>query len=210
MARSQDLSTQSVGLKARFAFVNGLFDLQTTQSGKKQWNVTLLFPKGADIAPLEKLALEAAVEEWGDKAKQMIADGLIKSPFLDGDGPQGKSKKNGEPHAGFPGHRFIRCTSGEDYPPKLVNAQLRPITSKAELKSGDYGYAVLNAFTWENREKGKGITFGISFVMKAEDGESLGGGGAGAAEDHFAPIADEGSAPDETKTGDGAGGLFGG
>lgn len=209
MARSEDLSTQKVGLLGRFAFTQGLFELQTTQSGKKQWNVTILFPKTADLSPLHNLAAEAAKAEWGDKAIQMIKDGIIKSPFLDGDGKQGKSKKTGEPHSGFPGNTFIRCASGEDYRPKIVDSKLLPIVDKADLKSGDYGYAVLNAFTWENRENGKGITFGISMAMKARTGESLGGGGAGPAEDYFEKIEDEGDAPAETKSGAGAKALFG-
>lgn len=209
MARSEDLSTQKVKLLGRFAFTNGLFELQTTQSGKKQWNVTILFPKSADLSPLHNLAAEAAKAEWGDKAIQMIKDGIIKSPFLDGDGKQGKSKKTGEPHSGFPGHWFIRCTSGEDYRPKLVNGQLLPITSKTELKSGDYGYAVLNCFTWENKENGKGITFGTSMILKAKDGESLGGGGSADPDDYFEKIADEGETPEAAKTGSGAAGLFG-
>ena len=185
MARSQDLSTQQAKLLGRFAFTNGLFELQTTQSGKKQWNLTVLFPKSLDISALHSLALEAAKEEWGDKAVGMIQSGIIKSPFLDGDGPQGKNKKNGEPHKGFPGHTFIRMASGEDYRPKL-----------------------LNAYTWETKEQGKGISFGFSYVMKAKDGESLGGGGAGSPEQFFEKIEDEGEAPAETK-GAGAGGLFG-
>lgn len=209
MARSEDLSTQKVGLLGRFAFTQGLFGLQTTQSGKKQWNVTILFPKTADLSPLHNLAAEAAKAEWGDKAIQMIKDGIIKSPFLDGDGKQGKSKKTGEPHMGFPSNMFIRCTSGEDYRPKIVNGKLLPIVDKADLKSGDYGYAVLNAYTWENRENGKGVTFGISLVLKAKEGESLGGGGGGSAEDYFEKIEDEGDAPAETKSGAGAAGLFG-
>lgn len=209
MARSQDLSTQKAKLLGRFAFTDGLFTLQDTQSGKKQWNVTILFPKTLDLAPLHSLALEAATGEWGDKAVQMIKDGIIKSPFLDGDGKQGKSKKTGEPHAGFPGHTFIRCTSGQDYRPKVVNQQLLPITSKADLKSGDYGYAVLSAYTWETKENGKGITFGVSMVLKARDGESLGGGGFGDPEEYFEKIEDQGDAPTETKSGAGAAGLFG-
>ena len=210
MSRSEDLSTQKFKLLGRFAFTQGLFDLQTTQSGKKQWNVTILFPKTADLTPLHNLALAAAQAEWGEKAVQMIKDGIIKTPFLSGDGKQGKSKKTGEPHSGFPGHTFIRCTSGEDYRPKLLNGKLLPIADKSELKSGDYGYAVLNAFTWENRENGKGITFGISMVLKAKDGDSLGGGGgAGDPDSYFEKIEDEGAAPDATKTGAGAAGLFG-
>jgi hypothetical protein len=205
MARSEDLKTPL----ARLAFANGLFELQTTQSGKKQWNCSLLFPKTADISTLQQLAVDAAVEEWGDKAKQMIKDGIIKSPFLDGDGKQGKSKKTGEPHEGFPGSTFIRCTSGEDYRPKLVNQKVLPITSKDELYSGCFVFAVVNAFTWENKENGKGITFGISMLQKAKEGDRLGGGGGGNPDEHFETIADEGDAPAETKKGEGAAGLFG-
>lgn len=204
MARSRDLK----GPEARIAFAQGLFDLQTTQSGKKQWNCTLLWAKSVDLGALKTLAVEAATEEWGEKAVQMIKDGLIKSPFLDGDGPQGKSKKTGEPHNGFPGNTFIRVTSGEDYRPKLVNQKVLPITSKDELKSGDYGFPVLNAFTWENDQNGKGITFGLSMLQKTRSGESLGGAGP-SPDEVFEAIPDEGDAPAETKAGAGAAGLFG-
>ena len=210
MARSEDLSTYHSGkLLGRFAFTRGLFELQTTQSGKKQWQVTILFPKTADLSPLHNLAAEAANAEWGNKAIQMIRDGIIKSPFLDGDGKQGKSKDSGKPHAGYPGHFFIRCTSGEDHRPMLVNRKMMPILDKSELKSGDYGYAVVNSFTWENKENGKGITFGVSKIQKTRDGESLGGGDTGPPENYFEKIEDEGEAPDATKTGGGAKGLFG-
>ncbi len=205
MARSTDAKTPL----ARLAYANGLFEMQTSDSGRKSWTCSLLFPKTVDLSALHNLALEAAKEEWGDKAVGMIKDGIIKSPFLDGDGKQGKSKKTGEPHAGFPGHTFIRCTSGEDYRPKLVNQKVLPITDKAELYSGCFGFAVVNAFTWVNKENGKGITFGISMFQKAKDGESLGGGGGGNPDEFFEKIADEGDAPAETKTGAGAGGLFG-
>ncbi len=204
-SRSEDLKTCLV----RAAFTQGLFELQTTQNGKKQWGCSLLFPKGTDMTPYENAALEAAKAEWGDKAVQLIKDGLVHNPFLDGDGPQGKSKKTGEPHAGFPGTVFLRVISGEDYRPKLVNKKVLPITGKDELYSGCYVYAVINAFTWENKEKGKGISFGVSMIQFAKDGERLGGSGGGDPEDHFEKIEDEGEAPAATKTGKGAGGLFG-
>lgn len=210
MATSESISTQKLGLLGRAAFAQGLHELQTSQSGKKQWAFTLLFPKSLDLTPLHELAANVAKEAWGDKAVQMIKDGLIKSPFLDGDGKQGKSKKTGETHAGFAGCTFIRCTSGEEYQPRLLNQKMLPITDKSELKSGDYVYAVLNAYTWEHPQNGKGITFGMSYVMKAKDGESLGGAGApGKPEDHFEQIKDEGEVPAEAKNGGGAGNLFG-
>lgn len=208
MARSKDLSLQSVGIETRVAFAK---DLWVLKKETKKWGCSLLIPKTVDISVLKELALEAATEEHGEaKAKQMLADGLIKSPFLDGDGKQGKSKETGEPHEGFPGHVFLRVTSGEDYRPKLLGPDVLPLTEQAQLKSGDYGYPVLNAFTWYNKENGHGITFGMSMFLKSRDGESLGGsGGPGPAENYFTPIKNEGSAPDETKSGDGAAGFFG-
>lgn len=206
MARSEDAKTPL----GRFSYTQFLFEPNVNDSGVKQWQLTILFPKEAtDLSALEGLALAAAKEEWGDKAVNMIKEGTIKSPFLDGDGKQGKDKA-GEPKPGYPGHKFIRCTSGVDYRPKIVNQKLLPIVDKAELYSGCYGYAVVNAYTWENAKNGKGVSFGISLVQKAKDGESLGGGGGNVDPNKFFDkIEDEGDAPAETKSGKGAAGLFG-
>lgn len=209
MARSADVKTP----QGRFAFTHSkgssLFEPRANKQGRLQYGCTILFPKGTDISALHNAAAEAAVEQWGEKAKQMIKDGLIKSPFLDGDGKQGKSKETGEPHDGFPGTTFIRVVSGGDYKPKLVNQRVLPILDPNDFPSGVYGYAVVNAFTWENDEQGKGLSFGISMAQKAKDGDRLGGGGGVDVDKWAEKIDDEGEAPAETKTGQGAGGLFG-
>lgn len=210
-SRSDDFSTQKLGLLGRFAFTNGLFQ-PLENNGRKNWGVTLLLPKTLDLSPLHKLALQAAEKQWGGKMNvaQAIKDGLIKSPFLDGDGKQGRSKKPPfEPHAGFPGNWFLRLTSGEEYRPKLVDGKLLPIIDKEGLKSGDWGYIYGSFYTWENAENGMGITCGMSIVMKAKDGESLGGGAAPTPDAVMEAIPDEGAAPASTQTGAGAGGLFG-
>jgi len=213
MARSRDVRTPL----ARLAFADNLFEAREARNGKKQYGCTLLFPKGTELLgrdedgkpiTLQDVALEAAVAEWGEKARNMIRDGLIHNPFLDGDGPQGKSKKTGEPHAGFPGHIFIRCISGEAYPPRLVRKNRQIGATKDEIYSGCYGYAVVNAFTWENIEKGKGLSFSISMFQVAQDGERLGGGGGVDVDKWAEKIEDDSEAPEETKTGKGATGLF--
>src|SRR5262245_48280617 len=134
MARSEDIKTPL----ARLAFTQHLFKPQERENGRKQYNCTLLLPKSADLSALQNAVLKAAVEEWGDKAKQMAKDGLIKNPFLDGDGPQGMNKQSGERHAGFAGHVFIRPMSGEEYRPKIVNRKVLPVTSQDECYSGCY------------------------------------------------------------------------
>ncbi|MDI1263906.1 MAG: DUF2815 family protein [bacterium] len=207
-SRSEQFKTPSL---VRAAFVDGLFEVQTDDRGNKSWNCTLLIPKNDGLAVYDKAALEAAAAEWGgvDKVKQLIKDKLIHNPILDGDGPQGKNKQSGEPHAGFPGHWFIRVKSGEAYRPTLIDRKKLPIVSRDQLYSGVWGYGVLHTFTWENKEKGKGLTFGIDMFQVAKDGERLGGGGGVDVDKWAETIADEGDAPESTKGGAGAGGLFG-
>lgn len=205
LARSEDIKTP----EGRFAFTQDLFKPKSQEEGKpKQYGCTILFAKTTDISALEAIAVKTATEAWGDKAVQMIKDGLIKNPFLDGDGPQGLSKKTGERHAGFAGHKFIRVTSGEEYKPKLFDQKRNPILSPEDFYSGCYGYGVINAYAWENAKNGKGLSFGISLAQKSKDGERLGGAGGPDPDKFLNTIEDEGEAPAETKTGKGAGGLF--
>lgn len=208
MARSADLKTP----EATIAFAHNLFEVQERDNGKAQFGCSLLFKKGTDISALQNLALQAAVEEWGDKAVQWIKDEVIKNPFLDGDGKQAVSKKSGERHAGFAGHTFIRCISGQDYKPKVFDRRRNPVMDKADVPSGSKGFAVINAFTWENKENGKGISFGISMLQVtkvAQGDEVLGGAGGPDPDKFFETLADEGDAPEATKSGAGAAGLFG-
>lgn len=209
MARSEDFKAG----EAIVGFAHNLFEVQVRDNGKKQYGCSLLWPKGSPaLGALQELAVKAAVDEWGEKAKQWIKDGVIHNPFLDGDGPQAVSKKTGERHKGFAGHTFIRCVSGEDYRPKVFDRRLNPLLDKADVPSGSRGFPVVNVFTWENKEKGKGISFGISMLQvtkKAEGDEVLGGAGGPDPEKHFEKIADEGEAPEQTKGGAGAAGLFG-
>jgi Enterobacter phage Enc34, ssDNA-binding protein len=205
MATSEKMKTGVV----RLAFTNGLFEIQENEWGGRDWTCTLLIPKAESLAPYEKLALEAAEAEWPGKAKQLFRDKLIHNPFLDGDGPQGKSKTSGEPHVGFPGHWFLRVKSGEAYRPTLIDRQKMPIVDKAKLYSGCYVYAVVHVFTWDNKNKGKGLTFGLDMVQFVRDGENLGGSGGVDVDKWAETIPDEGNAPASTKGGAGAGGLFG-
>lgn len=206
ISRSEDFKTGEV----IFAFTQNLFEPQEMENGTEKYNATLLIKKGADMSPYEKAALQAAEAKWPGKAAQFFKDGIIKNPFLDGDGPQGKSKKTGETHRGFAGHTFIRVQSGKDFRPKIVDRKLLPVVDKADFPSGSKGFAVICALAWDHPKSGKGVSFSISMaqISKVATGEEvLGGAGSGSPEDFFEKIDDEGPAPD-TK-GKGAESLFG-
>jgi hypothetical protein len=207
-SRSEDVKTPL----AVVSFTKDLFEARDRDNGTKSYGCTLLFKKGTDLSALEQTALSVAKEAWGDKAVQWIKDGVIKTPFLDGDGPQGISKKTGERHEGYAGHKFIRCTSGADYKPKVFDKKRNPVMEADGCTSGSQVYAVVNAYTWENEKNGKGISFGVSLVQVAKlatGDEVLGGGGGPDPDKWLETIEDEGDAPASTKSGAGAAGLFG-
>lgn len=189
----------------------------TDKNGKQveEWGATFIYPNSTSKAPFEKAIIEACINaKWGDEAKikEMIGAGLIKSPFLKGDGKEARFKKGekaGELQPGYgPDVWFIRTNTRIAPPVRYKDPNIQ--ATREEVYSGCYGFPVLNAYTWEG-QTGKGVTFGLQYFQKLRDGEKLFTGGAASVDpgEYFEKIEDAGDAPAETKSGAGAGGLFG-
>lgn len=213
-ARSEDIKIE--GLRLTFPNLDKARNTETDadKPPKLKFGASLLYPKGQALVgksatgekvDVAELAVKVATEQWGDKAVQWIKDGVIKSPFLDGDGPQGLSKKTGERHAGYAGHKFIRTSANEDRQPRCVDRKVLPYKDAAAIRDGLYPgcyvNVVVNLFAWENAKGGKGLSFGLSMVQFNKDGERLGGGGGANPDSFFEAIPDEGDAPETTKEG---------
>lgn len=196
------------GPLARIVFENLITPGEKTDKKTKKpvpyYDCSLAWPKGSDISALTALVTEAAVAEWGEKARDLLKAGAIKNPFLDGDGPQAVSKKNGERYAGYEGTTFVRC--GTYQRPKMMTAAMLPVETREELYRGCYVFPVLNAYTWTHETNGRGVSIGLSMVQVVKHGERLGGSGGGNPDDFFEKIEDEGPAPQSS---DGAASLFG-
>lgn len=187
------------------------------KSGKQveEWGATFIYPNSTPKTVFEKAIIEACVNaKWGTEAEviKLIGADLIKSPFLKGDGKEARFKKGekaGELQPGYgPDVWFIRTNTRIAPPVRYKDPNIQ--ATKEEVYAGCYGFPVLNAYTWDT-SSGKGVTFGLQYFQKLRDGEKLftGGGAAVDPNEFFEQIEDTGSAPDETKNGAGAGGLFG-
>ncbi|WP_082483587.1 ssDNA-binding protein [Methylobacterium sp. Leaf87] len=206
MARSDDFKTPA----CRVSYAQQLFKPRAAKnSTTKKYGCTLIFPLSAK-AVLEKVVAEVVTAQWGEKGIARAKAGGIRLPFLAGDGKEARSKETGELHPGMSADVFfIRTQANEDRPPVVRFRSATIPATEEEVYSGCYGFAVLNAFAWNNSESGDGVSFGIGYFQKTGDGERLGGGGGVDVDKYFEKIADEGAAPAETKSGQGAGGLFG-
>lgn len=213
MARSEDVKLNLT----RAGYVMDMFKARASEEGgREKYGVQLMIAKTdtATLKTLERIIIGACVAAgWGDEAKvrDLLAKGIIKNPVLDGDGKQGMTQ-DGTPKEGLAGTFFVRASSGADYPPQVVDENVQRIATydPARFKSGDYGYPVVNAYTWDHPKNGKGVTIGILAFQKIKDGDPLGGSGGVDASKFFKPETVQGEAPPaETQGGAGAGGLFG-
>lgn len=220
-ARSQNFKIEN--LRGTFLFLlkpqkrenNGVIKL--TYSGSFLWpkGVTLKgkTETGQELDVMEE-AVRTAVEGFGDKAVDLIKNGAIPNPFLDGDGPQAVSKKDGQRHNGFAGHKFLRASATAEYPPKCYDSKVGAdgklvlITDQARVKWGAYYHIVTNVLAWEHPQNGKGLSFGLSLVQYAKDGEALGKGGSGPDADSFFEGASAAATTSAATSSAGAGGLF--
>jgi len=161
------------------AFANTLFvPKSVVEGGPKKYGCTIIFDDSVDKTGFQKAVKQVADGAWGDKFEAKRKAGLIKMPFLAGDGPQAHNRGSGELYQGFgPGKFFIRPQSGEKQPPVIRYLDPNIPADEMEIYSGCLGWAVLHAFSWSHPTGGEGISFSIDMFKKTSDGERLGGGG---------------------------------
>ncbi len=220
--RSDDFRTP-IG---RLSYAQFLFKpREAKQAGRApKYECTLIFPK-ADLSAktcthldgrkvsFEDIVAGVLTEKYGPAGIEKARNGLIALPWRAGDGKEARNKETGEIHAGLgPDVFFIRVKSGAERPPTVfptTTSTAVPAT-QAEVYSGCYGFGVLNAFWYPSQDGGsEGVAIGINSFFKKSDGEKLGSSGGSDASAWAETVENTGGAPAETKTGAGAGGLFG-
>ncbi len=149
--------------------------LGETDEKKAKYSVTMLFAPGTDLSKLKKLALNAGIKTWGpDQTKWP----KFKHPLFRSGGEEGKKDVPGYgPGVVFctaKAGSFNRKTGQKITPPGIIGPDKKIVMDPAEIYGGCYGYAKINAFTYDNPLGGKGISFGLISVMKSRDGEPFG------------------------------------
>ena len=205
-ARSDDFKTP----ECRLSYARDLFKAREQKnddgSTRVKYGCTLIFPKSA-LPVLENMVAKVIVDEWGEKGIARAKQGMIKSPFLAGDGKEARNKTTGELHAGMgPDVFFIRPTANSDRPPQVRYKDPNLQETETTVYSGCYGKAVVHFYAWHHDKSGDMVGCGISMFQKLRDGEHLGGGPV-EAEKWMESVPDEGPMPETA--GAGAGGLFG-
>ena len=168
--------TRVVTGEVRLSYAH-LFEPQSIQGSKPKYSVSLIIPK-SDRETLGKIeraivaAIEAGIGKFGGKRPNKAA---LKLPLRDGD-----TERDDEAYAGC---FFVNANS--TLPPEVVDQDLNPVLSPAEVYSGCYARVSLSFYAF-NTNGNRGIACGLGNVQKLRDGEPLGGGRTSAADDFAA------------------------
>ena len=154
--------------RVRLSFLN-VFTPRAFGDSEPKYSATLLIPK-SDKATLKKInaATDAAKKAWLQSGKKLPPN--IKSTLHDGDGLRPSGEEFGEECKGC----YVITVSSKN-PPTVVYNDKTPILDPHQIKSGDYGYAIINFYVYDYNGT-KGVSAGLNGIMKLEDGEPLGGG----------------------------------
>jgi hypothetical protein len=147
-------------------------------SGKLEYSVQALFPKGADLSKMKAAAMAAGVKKWGEDTKKWPKQ--KNSPFRD----QAERAKDGKlPPECEAGGIFMNFKSKDQ--PQVVDQQLNSVLDKTKVYAGCYAKANVTAFAYSQLGN-SGISFSLNSVQFVKDGEPL--GSRPRIEDAFQPI----------------------
>lgn len=143
------------------------------QQSDPKYQLVMLFPKDADLSRLKTAAQIAGEDKFGDQFMQLHQQGLLKTPFRDGDEHNAtRVAQKKKELAGYAGHIFVSVSSIEK--PPLVNENVEPIIRKEDFYGGCYAQAQVYAHAY-NTAGNMGVTFFVNAIQKTRDGEPFSG-----------------------------------
>ena len=163
--------------------------IHPNSNGTPKYSATVLVPKSDTKAKQE---IDAAVAAAAAKAREKFGNAFPANPKTsvhDGDGVR---SSDGQPYGEeCKGHWVFTASSIQQ--PDCCDQYKQPLLDASELYSGCYAHVGVTFFGY-NQPTNKGIGVALDTVMKARDGEVLGGMRA-SADDDFADIPATDSAP---------------
>jgi hypothetical protein len=153
-------------------------------SENRKFQVSIAFPKRADLSLLNAEVEKAAVDRWGADYKKKIT---LKKPFL---------RTEDYPKMGFDADEypvFIRLSANEDRPPNVIRADKTNVGAAqeaGEVYAGRWAFASLNVYTTDHPKGGKRVSFGLQNVQLLRHDELIGSGPRVAADDEFEAVGD--------------------
>lgn len=158
-------------------------------SGKQEYSVMAIFPKGTDLTELKAAANAAIVEKWGaDKAKwpKDPATGAIKirNPFRPHE--DRKDKETGALPEGMEAGGLYLTLRAEKNRPQVVDQKKNEILDPSDFYAGCWARASVTVYAYQHASGNCGVNFGLNNLQKVKEGDPL--GSRTRAQDDFQPV----------------------
>jgi hypothetical protein len=184
------MATQVLLKNVTLAFPS-LAEPQSFGEGDPAYGAKFPIEPNSENAKLIEDAIKAeAKEAWKDKADSVLAM-LVEDGKVAYSRREYRSKKTGEPYAGFE-KTFYLGTRNASVQPSVYDQYGEPVVGKAEITRKAFSGAVVNASVevWAQDNKwGRRINCSLRGIMLTGEGQSFGGGSSPAAADEFAAFA---------------------
>jgi hypothetical protein len=141
---------------------------------KREYSLTAIFPKGADLTAVKAAAQQVLIDKFGpDQSKW---PGNLRNPFRK---CNERWKNEGGKQVVPAGYEdgdaiFITAKATEKSPPGVVDQRLNDIIESRDFYSGCYARASVRPYYYEKKGN-RGVAFGLNNVQKLRDGDPLGG-----------------------------------
>lgn len=138
-----------------------------TDKEKARYKVTIIFPKGADLALINDEVEVKAVDKWGSDYKKKYK---VKKPFLKSE----DQPKMGDLAENFP--VFVRCNSKDR--PQVIRADMSNVDEAKgaeEVYPGRWALVSVRPYAYDHPTGGKGVSLGLQNVQLLDHDERLAG-----------------------------------
>ena len=184
------MATQLLLTNVTLAFP-ALGEPQAFGEGEPAYGAKFPIEPNSENAKLIEDAIKAeAKEAWKDKADSVLAM-LVEDGKVAYSRREYRSKKTGEPYAGFE-KTFYLGTRNASVQPSVYDQYGDAVVGKAEITRKAFSGAVVNASVevWAQDNKwGRRINCSLRGIMLTGEGQSFGGGSSPASADEFASFA---------------------
>lgn len=174
---AQEQSTKVVVGPVRLSYLH-IWEPAAIEEGQdKKYSASLIIPK-SDKATIKRIndAIDAAKQQGKASKFGGKIPANLKLPLRDGD----NERPEDEAYAGC---YFLNASAKTK--PGIVDKNRQPILAQDEVYSGCYGFVSITFYPFD-KAGNKGVAVGLNHIMKAKDGEPL--GGRSSAENDFADI----------------------
>lgn len=174
---TQEQTTKLVIGPVRLSYLHVWEPAAVEEGGDKKYSASLIIPK-SDKATIKRIndAIEVAKQQGKASKFGGKIPANLKLPLRDGDADRPEDEA-------YAGAYFLNANANTK--PGIVDKNRNPILAQDEVYSGCYGYVSISFYPFDKKGN-KGIAVGLNHIMKAKDGEPL--GGRSTAESDFADL----------------------